>query len=157
MKRIITITMDIDKSTHTMTMGFDVQEDGKKKEEWTQAEAISTSRAMIEAADNLLGALATRLIEMETSASDGGKQTEGISGNNEEIPSIDKDQLARSAASEWCRCFKCDGIVNETQLPCWKPGATCLKWYDAYKAVRIALDKVTMAAGTTIKIVENEQ
>lgn len=150
MKRVVTITMDIDKSTHTMIMDFDVQEDGKKKKRWTQAEAISTSRAMIEAADNLL----TKLIEMETSASEGGKQTEGISGNLEEIPSIDKDQLARSAASEWCRCFKCDGIVNETQLPCWKPGATCLKWCDAYKAVRIALDKVKVAPGVEVKITE---
>lgn len=58
---------------------------------------------------------------------------------------MNKEQMektARSAASDWCRCFKCDGIVNETGRPCDKPGATCLKWYDAYKGAMIALEKL---------------
>lgn len=65
MKRVITITMDIDKSTHTMKVFLDIQEDGKKKEQWTEAEAISTARAMIGSADNLLEGLVGKLIEQE--------------------------------------------------------------------------------------------
>jgi hypothetical protein len=50
--------------------------------------------------------------------------------------------FAWSAAGEWCRCFKCDGIVNETTLPCSKPGRTCIKWYDGYKTALIAMEKI---------------
>lgn len=25
----------------------------------------------------------------------------------------EKDKIARNAASTWCRCFKCDGIIND--------------------------------------------
>ena len=50
--------------------------------------------------------------------------------------------LAASAANDWCRCFKCDRIVNETGLFCTKPRGTCLKWFDAYKGAMIALEKL---------------
>lgn len=53
----------------------------------------------------------------------------------------EKEQIARSAASEWCHCFKCDGIVNDTGLKCEKPGGACLKWYDGYRTAMIALGK----------------
>ena len=49
------------------------------------------------------------------------------------------DNTAWNAASVWCRCFKCDGIVNETGCKCEKPNCTCCKWYDAYKGALIAL------------------
>lgn len=50
-----------------------------------------------------------------------------------------KEAIARSAASVWCRCYKCDGIVNETGLKCEKPDRACLKWFDAYKGALIAI------------------
>ena len=53
-----------------------------------------------------------------------------------------KESIARSAASAWCRCYKCDGIVNATGLKCEKPDRACWKWYDAYKGARIAIDKL---------------
>lgn len=51
----------------------------------------------------------------------------------------EEDNSARNSASVWCRCYKCDGIVNETGLKCKKPCTTCTKWYDAYKGALIAL------------------
>lgn len=53
-----------------------------------------------------------------------------------------KEAIARSAASVWCRCYKCDGIVNETGLKCEKPDGACQKWFDAYKGALIAIDKL---------------
>lgn len=53
----------------------------------------------------------------------------------------ERERIARSAASDWCRCFKCDGFINETGEKCAKPGATCWKWYDGYKTALIALEK----------------
>lgn len=53
----------------------------------------------------------------------------------------EREKIARSAASDWCRCFKCDGIVNETGKKCEKPCATCWKWFDGYKTSLIALEK----------------
>lgn len=52
----------------------------------------------------------------------------------------DKEKIAYSAASIWSRCYKCDGVVNETGLCCDKPKATCTKWYDGYKTVLIAFE-----------------
>lgn len=49
------------------------------------------------------------------------------------------DNTAKSAASLWCRCYKCDGIINETNTKCDKPNCTCSKWFDAYKGALIAL------------------
>lgn len=50
------------------------------------------------------------------------------------------DQIARDAASTWCRCFKCDGTVNETHEKCDKEHCrTCLKWYNGYRTAKIAL------------------
>ena len=60
----------------------------------------------------------------------------------DEIYRFEKDEMdntARSAASLWCRCYKCDGIINETGNKCEKPNCTCSKWYDAYKGALIAL------------------
>ena len=49
------------------------------------------------------------------------------------------DNTARNAASLWCRCYKCDGIINDTGDKCNKPNCTCTKWFDAYKGGLIAL------------------
>ena len=54
----------------------------------------------------------------------------------------DMNTLAASAANDWCRCFKCDRIVNETGDQCVKPCVTCFKWFDAYKGAMIALEKL---------------
>ena len=52
------------------------------------------------------------------------------------------EKIAASAASEWCRCFKCDGIINETGDRCDKPrSVTCWKYRDGYKTALIALEK----------------
>lgn len=58
----------------------------------------------------------------------------------ERIEREERDKIARNAASVWCRCFKCDGIVNDTNLKCEKPCSTCTKWYDAYKGALIAME-----------------
>ena len=61
--------------------------------------------------------------------------------NKQEEPKEFCDEDAKEAANEWCRCFKCDGIVNETGLKCSKTRLlTCPKWYDSYKASLIALE-----------------
>ena len=51
----------------------------------------------------------------------------------------ESDNIARNSASLWCRCYKCDGIINETGNKCEKPICTCNKWFDAYKGALIAL------------------
>ena len=61
--------------------------------------------------------------------------------DTDEEPKEFCDEDAKEAANEWCRCFKCDGIVNETGLKCSKTRLlTCPKWYDSYKASSIALE-----------------
>lgn len=56
---------------------------------------------------------------------------------------MDKDKLARSAASQWCYCHKCDGVVSETGTRCDKERMhTCRKWYDGYRTAMIALGKI---------------
>lgn len=51
-----------------------------------------------------------------------------------------KDMVARNAASIWCRCFKCDGIINATSSKCDKEKLlTCRKWYDGYRTALLAL------------------
>lgn len=63
----------------------------------------------------------------------------------ERIPEVDlegelKDMVARNAASIWCRCFKCDGIINATSSKCDKEKLlTCRKWYDGYRTALLAL------------------
>ena len=52
-----------------------------------------------------------------------------------------KEEIARSAATVWCRCWKCDGIRNDTGSVCSKPNCTCRQWYDGYRTTKIALDK----------------
>ena len=52
-----------------------------------------------------------------------------------------KKAIARNAASGWCRCFKCDGVVNDTGLPCDKDRLlTCNQWYHGYRTALLALD-----------------
>ena len=54
---------------------------------------------------------------------------------------IDIEKIAKSAANTWCRCFKCDGIVNSTHQKCEKDKyLTCHKWYDGYRTALLALD-----------------
>ena len=52
-----------------------------------------------------------------------------------------KEKIAVNAANEWCRCFKCDGMVNATGCACEKDKRlTCHKWYDGYRTVLLALE-----------------
>lgn len=59
------------------------------------------------------------------------------------------EEIAKAAANEWCRCYKCDGIVRNLisenspyiTFECNKDEyATCLKWRDSYRASLIALN-----------------
>lgn len=58
------------------------------------------------------------------------------------------EEIARNAASQWCRCYKCDGIArnliseNEpaVKFKCEKDKLqTCQKWYDGYRTALMAL------------------
>ena len=51
-----------------------------------------------------------------------------------------KEKIARSAATEWCRCFKCNGIIRDTNDEC-EPDKllTCHQWYDGYRTALLAL------------------
>ena len=57
------------------------------------------------------------------------------------------EDRARSAASDWCRCSKCDGIARnilKVGLRCDKYKLhTCRKFYDGYNAALIALNQLT--------------
>jgi hypothetical protein len=51
-----------------------------------------------------------------------------------------KEEIARSAANNWCRCFKCDKIIRDTNSPCDKEKLlTCHQWYDGYRTALLAL------------------
>lgn len=53
------------------------------------------------------------------------------------------DDIARNAASKWCRCFNCDCVVRDKEpyYQCQKPHRTCGAWYDGYRTALIALDR----------------
>lgn len=52
-----------------------------------------------------------------------------------------KEKIARNAASTWCRCFKCDKIIRDTNAKCNKYKLiTCHQWYDCYRTALLALD-----------------
>lgn len=52
-----------------------------------------------------------------------------------------KEKIARNAASGWCRCFKCDGIIRENRGKCDKETlTTCLQWYHGYRTALLELD-----------------
>ena len=54
----------------------------------------------------------------------------------------DKEKIAKSAANTWCRCFKCDGVINSTHEKCEKDKLlTCHKWYDGYRTAMLALSE----------------
>ena len=57
------------------------------------------------------------------------------------------EDRARSAASEWCRCSKCDGIARnilKVGLRCDKYKLhVCRKFYDGYHTALIALNQIT--------------
>lgn len=51
-----------------------------------------------------------------------------------------KEDIARNAASVWCRCFKCDQIIRDTQTRCNKDNLiVCRAWYDGYRTALLAL------------------
>ena len=63
-----------------------------------------------------------------------------------------KDDIARNAASGWCRCFKCDGIIRETHTQCDKKKlATCLQWYHGYRTALLALPKCRKQEEPTLR------
>ena len=52
-----------------------------------------------------------------------------------------QDKIARGAATDWCRCFKCDRKVRDSNVrDCHKPNATCNQWYHAYRGALLALE-----------------
>lgn len=60
----------------------------------------------------------------------------------------ERDRKARNAASQWCRCHKCDGIARNLvseNMPCVTFRCdkdklqTCHRWYDSYRAALLAL------------------
>ena len=52
-----------------------------------------------------------------------------------------KEKIAKNAASGWCRCFKCDGVFDETNIKCEKEKLiTCQQWYHGYRTALLALD-----------------
>lgn len=52
-----------------------------------------------------------------------------------------KQRIAKSAASQWCHCFKCDGIIRESLSKCDKEkGITCCTYRDGYRTALLALD-----------------
>ena len=51
-----------------------------------------------------------------------------------------KEKIARNAASGWCRCFKCDGVFDDTNIKCEKEKlVTCQQWYNGYRTALLAL------------------
>ena len=51
-----------------------------------------------------------------------------------------KEDIARGAANTWCRFFKCDKIIRDTNSPCDKEKLlTCHQWYDGYRTALLAL------------------
>ena len=54
MKRVITITMDIDESNYFAQITTNIKEDGKPKKEWTMPQGISTALILVEQARRLL-------------------------------------------------------------------------------------------------------
>ena len=52
-----------------------------------------------------------------------------------------KEKIAINAANTWCRCFKCDGIIRDSNDKCDKNKLlTCHQWYHGYRAALLALD-----------------
>ena len=52
-----------------------------------------------------------------------------------------QDKIARDAATDWCRCFKCDKKLRDcNNVDCQKPNATCNQWYHAYRGALLALE-----------------
>ena len=64
----------------------------------------------------------------------------GISSLDDLFNATTKEEIARSAANNWCKCFKCDKIVRDTNSPCDKEKLlTCHQWYDGYRTALLAL------------------
>ena len=63
----------------------------------------------------------------------------GNSVNIEELQEL-IELVAKSAACTWCRCYKCDKIIRDTQTHCDKSKLiTCHQWYDGYRTAMMAL------------------
>lgn len=63
-----------------------------------------------------------------------------------------KEKIAKSAASTWCRCFKCDDIVNDTKTICDKDKLfTCHQWYNGYRTAVLALGDDRLAEYLELK------
>ena len=53
-----------------------------------------------------------------------------------------KKKIAISAANQWCRCFKCDGIIRDTHDKCDKEKLlTCHQWYHGYRTALLAIEE----------------
>jgi hypothetical protein len=52
-----------------------------------------------------------------------------------------KEKIAINAANTWCRCFKCDGIIRDTNDKCDKDKLlTCHQWFHGYRTALLALN-----------------
>lgn len=57
------------------------------------------------------------------------------------ITEEDRDKYAMAAASQHCRCFKCDGVRNDTLEKCGpKPCNVCPERYAGYWTARLAFE-----------------
>jgi len=57
------------------------------------------------------------------------------------ITKEERNKYAEAAANQRCRCWKCDGIRNDTKEKCGpKPCNTCNEWRDGYWTARLALE-----------------
>ena len=56
------------------------------------------------------------------------EQVKNMGVNENSMTQELKEKIARNAASGWCRCFKCDGIIRENRGKCDKETlTTCLQ------------------------------
>lgn len=60
-------------------------------------------------------------------------------------PKLDPEAIARDAADNYCRCYRCNGMAPDSGLKCEKPGRTCWKWHDAHKGALNALDRAQIS------------
>ena len=65
MKRVITITMDIDEAKHDADIRAEFEEDGKPKEQWEWPQATSTANALIGIASDLLDGCTKHMLEIQ--------------------------------------------------------------------------------------------
>lgn len=79
------------------------------------------------------------------------------------ITEEERNKYATMAANNQCKCFKCDGIRNDTRQKCGpKPCNTCMEWNIGYWTSKMALElysndhKKTKQSYNTEKLVDEQ-